>query len=168
MPPDGDLEEVIESSLRSLSHNGKANQISKGRWRIPRNYQRIFGDGKHWVYLYYFNDDKRSAEAKGDEAWRCKIGESEKNPEKRVKNSTRGAPVEPRIALLLRTNRHKALEKVIHGILTLMGRHLEDAQGREWFLTNPDEVVKIWEKIDDLAFELESERGYMLAGRPEE
>ena len=169
LPADGDLEKVIEGSLRSLSYGGKANRISKGCWRIPRyDYQRIFGEGKHWVYLYYFNDDKLSAEAEGDEAWPCKIGEAEKNPEKRVKNQTSGARVEPRIALLLRTNQHKALEKVIHGILTLMDRPLKDTQGREWFLTNPDEVAEIWEKIDDLVFDLKTKREDMLAANLEE
>ena len=52
-------------------------------------------------------------------------------PETRVKNQTRGTPEEPIIALLLRTDLHDTLESVIQGILTLQGKHLPNAQGRE-------------------------------------
>ena len=30
--------------------------------------------GRHWVYLHYFDQDKKDAESKGEVVWRCKIG----------------------------------------------------------------------------------------------
>ena len=148
LPAEKDLENIVESALRYLSHSGKVNRISPNIWMIPRYfYQRIFGSGKHWVYLYYFSTDKEEAESNGKSVWRCKIGKADKNPENRVKSQTSGVPVPPRIALLLRTDEHVALEKAIHGILTVRGRHLKRAQGKEWFLTNPEEVEKIYDFI---------------------
>ena len=148
LPAEKDLEEIVKQALQSLSHSGKANRLSPNIWRVPQYAdQQIFGSGKHWVYLYYFSTDKGEAESNDKSVWRCKIGKADKNPENRVKAQTSGVPVPPRIALLLRTDEHIALEKAIHGILTVRGRHLKSAQGKEWFLTNPEEVEKIYDFI---------------------
>lgn len=147
-PADKDLEGIVKQALQILSYSGKANRISRDTWMIPQySYQRIFGSGKHWVYLYYFSTDKKEAESNDKSVWRCKIGKAAKNPEDRVKAQTRGVPVPPRIALFLRTDKRSALETAIHGILTLRGRHLAKLQGKEWFLTNPEEVEKIYDFI---------------------
>ena len=151
-----DLENIVESALRHLSWSGKANRISSNIWMIPRySYQQIFGSGKHWVYLYYFSADKKKAKSDSSSPyddedvlfWRCKIGKADKDPEDRVKTQTRGVPVPPRIRLLFRTDEHAALEDAIHKILTVRGRHLKELQGKEWFLTNPKEVIEIYDFI---------------------
>ena len=155
LPAEKDLEEIIKSTLRHLSQFGEANQIASDFWMIPRLNQKIFGSGKHWVYLYYFSADKEKAKSDSrypydDEDglfWRCKIGKADKDPEARVKTQTSGVPIPPHIGLLLRTDEHVALEKTIHGILTVRGRHLKHAQGKEWFLTNPREVIEIHDFI---------------------
>lgn len=150
-----DLEDIVKSALRYLSHSGEANRISSNTWRIPPSNQKIFGSGKHWVYLYYFSADKKKAKSdsmspyddEDDLFWSCKIGKTDKDPENRVKAQTSGVPVPPHIGLLLRTDEHLALEKTIHGILTVRGRHLKELQGKEWFLTNPKEVIEIYDFI---------------------
>ncbi len=75
--------------------------------------------------------------------WPCKIGKADKEPEARVKAQTSGVLVPPHIGLLFRTDEHSALEKAIHGILTVRSRHLK----KEWFLTNPKEVREIYDFI---------------------
>ena len=144
---DDNLEVSVRSALKSLSLLGRANELSKDYWRIPPNYQSIFGDGKHWVYLYYFEEHKVDAESQGKHEWQCKIGKADKDPEGRIRRQTSGTPVPPRIAFLLRTDQHVKLEGAIHRILDLRGRHLEKAQGDEWFLTSPDEVMEIYDFI---------------------
>lgn len=156
LPAEKDLEEIAKRALQSLSHFGKANRISADIWIIPRySYQQIFGYGKHWVYLYYFDEHKKKAKSdstspyddEDDLFWPCKIGKTDKDPEDRVKAQTSGVPVPPHIGLLFRTDEHVALEKAIHGILTVRGRHLKELQGKEWFLTNPKEVIEIYDFI---------------------
>ena len=155
LPAEKDLEDIVESALRYLSQFGDANRIAPDIWRIPHSNQKIFGSGKHWIYLYYFSADKKKAESdsmspyddEDDFFWPCKIGKTDKDPENRVKAQTSGVPVPPHIGLLLRTDEHVALEKAIHGILTVRGRHLKELQGKEWFLTNPTEVIGIYDFI---------------------
>ena len=151
LPPEKDLEEIIKSALGYLSQFGEASQIASDIWRIPRLNQKIFGSGKHWIYLYYFQAEKKKAKSDSmspydDEDvlfWPCKIGKTDKDPENRVKAQTSGVLVPPHIGLLFRTDEHSALEKAIHGILTVRGRHLK----KEWFLTNPREVIEIYDFI---------------------
>ena len=164
-PPEGRSGSIIVfRALDNLRKKAKTSLVGNNVWRIAKEDQWIFGEGAHWVYLYYFARHKRDAESKGNSVWECKIGKVDgvdKNgnikldaPETRVKNQTRGTPVSPITALLFRTDRHGALEKVIHGTLTLQGKHLQKAQGKEWFLTNPSEVVRIVSKIDVVGLRL--------------
>ena len=153
-PPEGENSRVmIKKALQNLCSIAKASEISPNVWRYGIDHLWIFGQGKHWVYLYYFPNDKSDAGDKGQSVWKCKIGKADgvdKNgkivydaPDRRVRNQTRGYHTKPVIALLLKTDLHGALEKVIHGILTLQDKALPLVQGKEWFLTSPSEVVKI-------------------------
>ena len=151
---------VVQSALRNCEKKAQASFIrqKRPRWRIAKSNQWIFGTGKHWVYLYYFSRDKSDAASKGLSLWECKIGRADgvnkkgrrvyDAPERRVKSQTSGCPKTPIIGLLFRTNRHVALEKAIHGILTVREQDIPQNQGTEWFLTNPCEVVEIVAKID--------------------
>ena len=147
LPAEEDSESVIRSALYMLHGKGFARIIPKDLWEFPKYGQRIFGVGDEWVYLYYFETDKKEAESKGESSWRCKIGKAEKDPENRVKNQTSGCPVPPIIALLFRTNDCDALEKVMHACLKLHGKHMSNTQGKEWFNVNPDDIVSIFKII---------------------
>ena len=139
-------EQITEEALIRLSENGKAQQISEKKWRIPPLHQQIFGDGEGWVYLYYFDKKKAEARDQGNAVWPCKIGRTGREPEKRIQEQLEDADI-PMIALLLRTDKPKVLERTIHGILTLRGVHLRHVEGKEWFLTNPDEIIDIYRFI---------------------
>lgn len=148
LPPDNDtLATVIRKALRFLTRSGHANKLMEGRWRLSKTDQRIFGNGQHWVYLYYFEDDKKMAESQEKSRWRCRVGRTKKDPEGRITRPTKGTPVPPQIALLLRTDKCVELEGAIHRTLKLRGQHLEKLQGAEWFDTTPDEVLEIYDFI---------------------
>ena len=148
LPTDSDnLKMILTSALDFLSKSGRANEISKDHWRLPKSDQRIFGSGEHWVYLYYFDQDKNTAESQGKGRWRCRVGRATSDPEGRITRPTKGTPVPPRGAILFRTDKWVELEGAIHRTLKLRGRHLEKLQGVEWFNTTPDEVVEIYDFI---------------------
>ena len=157
----GEVERITKEALRQLSKNGKAEQISKDewekhpiesedKWRIPPPCQRVLGEGNSWAYLYYFDKEKAEAQDHGRKVWPCKIGFTENEPENRIQQQMEENSDIPIIALLLRTDNAKFLERIIHGILTLHGKHIvENTQSREWFRTNPEEVVSIYKLITD-------------------
>ena len=158
-PPEGGSGSItVFRALDNLRKKAKTSLIGNQVWRIAQKDQWIFGEGAHWVYLYYFSQDKQEAESKGKSVWKCKIGKTDgvdqngkikyDAPETQVRNQTRGTPAPPITALLFRTDLHKVLEDAIHAILTLQGKHLSQAQGKEWFLTNPSDIVKIVAEID--------------------
>ena len=166
-----EVEQVTRKALTRLSENGKAQQISKNelekcelwdllsdkqlkwiseeKWRIPPACQQIFGKGEGWVYLYYFDREKAEMQDQGNEVWPCKVGRTKREPEKRIQEQMDEDSDIPIIALLLGTDKPKVLERTIHGILTLRGVHLNHGQGKEWFLTSPNEVIDIYRLIVD-------------------
>ena len=149
---------MVQQALKKLSAVAKASEISKDVWRYVNTDQWIFGTGKHWIYLYYFPQEKRDVEEKGHSVFPCKIGKADgvaRNgnikydaPEKRVKSLTRGAREFAKIPLLLRTDSHTTLETAIHKHLELQRRSIRKRPSKEWFLTNPRDVVKIVAEIN--------------------
>ena len=153
-PPEGESSRVmVKKALQNLSGFAKASEISKDRWRYAKTDQWIFGSGTHWIYLYYFPQEKRDAEEKGRSVFPCKIGKAngvDRNdnikydaPEKRVEFLTRGAREFAKIPLLFRTDTHTDLEAAIHKNLKLQRKSIPNRPSTEWFRTNPREVVKI-------------------------
>ncbi len=65
---------IMIRALDNLQKKAMTSCIGNNVWRIAKKDQRIFGTGKHWVYLYYFSKDKEEAESKGASVWECKIG----------------------------------------------------------------------------------------------
>ncbi len=153
--------DIVVQALRNLMQKAKVNRIHKDIWRIARPDQWIFGKGKHWIYLYYFPLEKRDAEKKGRSVFPCKIGKADgvghngnikyDAPEKRVEALTRGAREFAKIPPLFRTDTHTTLETAIHKNLELQRKSIPNRPSKEWFLTNPREVVKI---VADINFAL--------------
>ena len=69
-------------------------------------------------------------------------------PEKRVESLPRGAREFAKIPLLFRTDSHTTLETAIHKHLELQHKTIRKRPSKEWFLTNPGEVVKIVAEIN--------------------
>jgi hypothetical protein len=104
------------------------------------------GSGSGTVYVYYLPTYKKLADVSGISVWPCKIGlTSLYDHSLRITlQAATALPERPFIALALRTDRPRDLEKAIHGVLAFRGRRIEDVPGVEWFRTNPDEVEGIY------------------------
>ena len=108
--------------------------------------EKIIGSGKQSVYLYYYPAYRRLAELQSEEVWACKIGRARNDPISRISSQTRTAlPEYPKVGLIIKTDEFTLMETTIQNILKLQGKHIQDAPGREWFLTSPSEVETVYE-----------------------
>lgn len=156
------LMKLTKDALEYLAILGETNQFSEGYWIITKYPLRIYGNGKNWVYLYYLSDDKTGVEVNASEKshsereWPCNIGrtKAKKPAERRILKETRPFQEKVIIELLLRTDEEIKLESGIHIALKLRGKHIppEDInREREWFITNPDKVIEIYEFFMELS-----------------
>ena len=150
------LMKLTKDALEYLAILGETNQFSEDYWIITKRPLRVYGNGKNWVYLYYLSGDKTGTEANASERsrpereWPCNIGrtKAKKPVEGRILKETKLSQKKVIIELLLRTDEEKNLERAIHTILKLRGKHIppECMKGEiEWFTTNSDEVIAIYE-----------------------
>ncbi len=159
----------IRSALRNLEHKGCATKKEPYIWciheidihRDEQTYPKTLGVGSQEVYLYYYPTYKENVIRKkmnhvweiyqSEILWECKIGEThDQDTETRVKQQMGGHPEKPIIALIIKTNDSKRLEKMIHDILKFRNRQIPDAQGDEWFITSPDEVEYIYDFLQSI------------------
>ena len=152
---------IVRSALSDLKSNGGATR-EKGFWRIhepdihsdEKTYPKKLGKGKQEVYLYYYPAYRENAERerppvwkkyREDALWHCKIGEThDQDIETRTGQQGRVFPEKKVIALIMKTDDSKRLEKMIQEILKMWNRHVKNADGKEWFLTSPAEVEGIY------------------------
>ena len=157
LPPEGNnleggdlLYHIISTAMRHLKSDGRANMIEhSSMWEICPEGRRVFGIGSENVYCFYDPRDRKDAEGRGERLWPCNIGRTERAVEVRVKEKTDQWTVDPRIDLILKTPSGKDLEKKIHDILKILGRHLKGfrGKGREWYRVSPDEVVYLYKCV---------------------
>ena len=111
---------------------------------------KVLGNGKNSVYVYYFDTYKKLAECERRNIWACKIGRTEKNALERVLGQIGTAyPELPHVALILRCDNSSYLEMAIHSVLKSRGRWLQSAPGIEWFSTSPEEIERLYNFICD-------------------
>ena len=135
----------------------------KGSWTVRRKNtipnsdlepESTIGSGKSSVYLYYYPQYRESAESKGEKVWECKIGRTiHGEADGRIRGQATGLPESPKIGLHIKTDKEVKIEQIIHDILKLRGKHIEDAPGREWFQTSPSEVEEIYNFIGESSHE---------------
>ena len=154
---DDTIHYIVMGALQNCQKKAKASCIRRKhpRWRVATSNQWIFGTGKHWVYLYYFPEDKQNAESNGKSRWQCRIGKTDgvdKNseivfdaPETRVNNQVRNYRQKPITALLIRVDRHGALETAIQKILTLRERKVRNAPATPGFGQIPVKCLTLWD-----------------------
>ena len=112
--------------------------------------ERTIGSGRSSVYLYYYPQYRERAESKGEKVWECKIGRTiHSEADGRIREQATGLPESPKIGLHIKTDKHKKIERIIHDILKVRGKHIEEAPGTEWFLTSPSEVEEIYNSIGE-------------------
>lgn len=116
-----------------------------------------FGVGGRSVYLYYFPSQKSQAQNTGQPVWECKIGHTKEDVHQYVQKQLKKvrqifdiADTEyPEIPLIFKTDNSKTLETQIHDILKVFDRKVNIEGQREWFFTNPNEVIQIYHFIVD-------------------
>ena len=108
----------------------------------PEDYD--IGDGNSYVYAYYYPAYRMLAEKTEEMDFPIKVGRSTDYQE-RIETQSRatGMPEEPEVAVVWRTDKPEAAERMLHGHLEFRGKRLPDAPGSEWFLTSPDEIKQI-------------------------
>ncbi len=104
------------------------------------------GEGAEKVYCYYFPAYEVLARLKGETCFRCKIGKTQ-DIKKRFGGSKTDLPEHRKLALIIRTDHPDDVESLLHASLRLAGKQVEDAPGREWFLTNPAEITELYKSI---------------------
>lgn len=111
------------------------------------NIQRWFtidSNGNEYIYLYYYPTYREMAFMNEVTQWPCKIGRTDQHPVTRVSQQLNScAPETPVIALVFQCDDSRSLESTIHNYMKLHKRFIEHSFNKEWFNTNPDEVVGI-------------------------
>ena len=144
-------------ALDNLTKEGIVKRLKRGRYLInshsspsldDRDGPKTIGSGNGFVYLYYYPAYKLLAGFQGKSSWSCKIGMTDGDPNLRAfAQAGTGMPEEPEIGLIIRTDAPSDVERRIHDILRIFDRHIEDAPGTEWFLTNPGQVEEIFNSL---------------------
>ncbi|NJP37976.1 GIY-YIG nuclease family protein [Alkalicoccus luteus] len=148
-----------DNSEKDLNHE-KLPAISTYS-EVPQNYvpeklpneldvRYKFGEGNSSVYLYYFDSYKELAESKKQSSWACKIGMSDRHPETRILSQFgTSLPEKPTVDFIMYTDNAPLIESIIHSILKIRGSVRTEAPGKEWFNTNPEEVLSIISFLED-------------------
>ena len=101
-------------------------------------------DGQEFVYLFFYPTYKDIAYMNEVSQWPCKIGRTDVNPVVRIQQQLNSSsPEEPEIALVFQCSDSRDLESVIHHYMKLHKRFLHHDFNKEWFNTNPDEVLNV-------------------------
>ncbi len=129
--------------------NKAPKMIQHPRKNMNPNSERTIGSCRNSVYLYYNQQKRKNAESKGENIWECNIGRTIREPHTRINEQAGTAlPAENlKIGLHIKTDREEKIERIIHDILKVRGKHIADAPGREWFLTSPSEVEEIYNSL---------------------
>lgn len=109
--------------------------------------EREIGIGPQSVYAFYLPAYRRAAEQDGANRWPVKIGMTTSSVAIRMATHQTALPEIPCVALVINCDNAALLEKVLHGVLTLRGQRSDEAGGSEWFITNIDELVDIFEQV---------------------
>ena len=166
---------LVKSALRSLKKSGFAENVELGYWFIrkkahhepqyeppqPRKTHEEFvdpdlgsvttiGSGAGSVYLYYYPTYRDFAESKGKTVWPCKIGKSKSaNPTIRIDSQTATAlPEKPVVGLIILTDSPDEIERKLHKLLHIGNKGMQDALGKEWFMTCPSDVQEFYEILE--------------------
>jgi len=99
--------------------------------------------------VYYYPSHRELSQTKRSSVWKCKIGKTDIDPYDRMRQQVdkkTGMPEEPRMGLIIKTDDHVNMEKAIQSLLEVLGRKCEESPGKEWYITSPSEVERIYIK----------------------
>ena len=108
------------------------------------------GEGQRQaVYGWYLPAYRELAELKGKHRFPMKVGRTHLAPQDRMNTHIGTASEKPVLGFVLSAHEEAEWEFWIHENLKARGQHLTEALGREWFLTNPEELRRL--VVDKLA-----------------
>ena len=154
-------DEQFKKSLADLKQSGEFENLPgrEGLWRrvgagqFPEHDVEKFeaeemaevhiGGGSQTVYGWYLPAYRKLAELEGKTRFPIKVGRSDRPAQVRVNESVGTLPERPVIGFVLKVDDAHAWERFFHARLAIMGSHLNDAIGHEWFNTNLDELAGI-------------------------
>jgi T5orf172 domain len=111
--------------------------INELRLSVEISSVRELGQGEQFVYAYGYScapDRLKLGSCAGDVVARI------------AAQISTGTPDKPALLLKIATHDCRALERALHAIFRLKGRHVAGA-GAEWFIATPEEVVAAYERV---------------------
>lgn len=106
---------------------------------------QVVGSGDESIYLYWFESYKELAKLRDIPFWKCKVGRSSGSVVERINEQCGTSnPEKPIVGLVIKTLDSVKLEKLLHDVLKFKNKHVQDAVGKEWFITSPSEVLSIY------------------------
>ena len=107
--------------------------------------EKTIGIGDESVYVYYYNNYKEKQLLTGETRFPCKIGRTKDMPLNRIFSQCgTNMPEYPRIALVIKCDNSQLLENAMHSILKVKNRQIDLSPGKEWFMTNPEEIESFY------------------------
>ncbi|RKU11648.1 hypothetical protein C6501_12230 [Candidatus Poribacteria bacterium] len=137
---------------------GLADNKNRGYWTIlgePPSNDAPDEPIEGCVYIYYYPAYKELAELKGKDKWPCKIGRTERDAEKRIKEQGTGMPEHATQEVVIKTDDPNSLEQTIRSLLKRKGMHIQEAPGDEWYLINSEIAKKVAEAFEDFQKKLD-------------
>jgi hypothetical protein len=151
----GHFAEIAERLRRQQEEILRAKRPADLRWAstaaVDASEAITYGLGREHVYCYTFPSRIRIAQLEGSDRWGIKVGMAAGDPIDRIHEqvcASKTAVSEGAVALLVfRTWNCRELERWLHSNLP----RLDGSLGREWFLTNPPELVALFQRaVDEL------------------
>lgn len=123
--------------------------VSKSIEDVPLAAEIEIGVGAELVYAYCFQAYRDLAEMRGHTTWPIKVGVSSRTAAERIREQIGTGHCEsPSVLIAFHHPQGADLEKYLHSVLKLKGKHIGTAPGNEWFDTNPEELQKIYHQLD--------------------
>lgn len=125
------------------------NIVEPKREELSYPVDKVIGEGKESVYVYYYDIYKKHNASIGLDMFPCKIGMSKRESpiDRIISQSPTAYPEYPHVALVIQCEDSRKLESVLHSILNFHNRKIKNSPGSEWYNTNPIEVETIYDSI---------------------
>ena len=154
-----DPQKEAAKALAELRDQGYYTQPHVGRWRRSEKIapddealgdsiqeaEVTVGDGDQCLYAWYLPTYRKMANINDEPTFAMKIGISGRAAIERISESMGFSPEPFALGFMLLTDNPQDWESLYHSTLNLKGRHRERAHGTEWYNTNPQELLEIFE-----------------------
>ncbi len=120
----------------------KPEPLTIGRRSIP--VLRAIGDGPEDVYVFQYRHEVEAANLTGKTVWKCKIGKSKDAKVRLLNAASTFMSDRPEVGLRIKCRNSGIVENAIHRALEYHGQKIQDSAGKEWFMTNSDQVTSFY------------------------